>query len=296
MRCLQWILWGRLMARNTYFSQGSTAERDLYEDMIIEAIKIYGQDVYYMPRTVVSQDDIFNEDIESKFEDSFLIEMYLESVEGFEGDGSILSKFGLENRDSAELIVAKRTWEKAVYGQGLVRPNEGDLIYFTLTKTLMEIKFVEHEQPFYQLQNLPVYKLSVEAFEYGDEAIDTGIEELDEIELLIASRAKLTMGSLSQTDLNYVVGEVVTATDGAAAEVAAWDSATSKLSVVGASSNFDVGDVLTGGTSGLSATITAIDTMDAIDDNDPYADNQDFEDLNSNYIDFSEINPFGEVN
>ena len=296
MRCLQWILWGRLMARNTYFSQGSTAERDLYEDMIIEAIKIYGQDVYYMPRTVVSQDDIFNEDIESKFEDSFLIEMYLESVEGFEGDGSVLSKFGLENRDSAELIVAKRTWEKAVYGQGLVRPNEGDLIYFTLTKTLMEIKFVEHEQPFYQLQNLPVYKLSVEAFEYGDEAIDTGIEELDEIELLIATRAKLTMGSLSQTDLNYVVGEVVTATDGAAAEVAAWDSATSKLSVVGASSNFDVGDVLTGGTSGLSATITAIDTMDAIDDNDPYADNQDFEDLNSNYIDFSEINPFGEVN
>tara|TARA_R100001510_G_C7554638_1_gene137036 strand:- start:58 stop:726 length:669 start_codon:yes stop_codon:yes gene_type:complete len=222
--------------------------------------------------------------------------MYLESVEGFEGDGSILSKFGLENRDSAELIVAKRTWEKAVYGQGLTRPNEGDLIYFTLTKTLMEIKFVEHEQPFYQLQNLPVYKLSVEAFEYGDEAIDTGIEELDEIELLIASRAKLTMGSLSQTDLNYVVGEVVTATDGAAAEVAEWDSTTSKLSVVGASSNFDVGDVLTGGTSGLSATITAIDTMDAIDDNDPYADNQDFEDLNSNYIDFSEINPFGEVN
>ena len=296
MRCLQWILWGRLMARNTYFSQGSTAERDLYEDMIIEAIKIYGQDVYYMPRTVVSQDDIFNEDIESKFEDSFLIEMYLESVEGFEGDGSVLSKFGLENRDSAELIVAKRTWEKAVYGQGLTRPNEGDLIYFTLTKTLMEIKFVEHEQPFYQLQNLPVYKLSVEAFEYGDEAIDTGIEELDEIELLIATRAKLTMGSLSQTDLNYVVGEVVTATDGAAAEVADWDSTTSKLSVVGASSNFAVGDVLTGGTSGLSATVTAIDTMDAIDDNDPYADNQDFEDLNSNYIDFSEINPFGEVN
>ena len=258
------------MARNTYFSQGSVAERDLYEDMIIEAIKIYGQDVYYIPRTIVSEDDIFNEDIESKFEQAFLIEMYLENIEGFEGDGSILSKFGLENRDSATMIVAKRSWEKAIYGLNYTRPNEGDLIYFTLTKTLMEIKFVEHEQPFYQLQNLPVYKLSVEAFEYGSEAIDTGVQEIDEIELELG--------------------------DGTAAEVAAWDRSSSILSVVGGSSNFFLGHVLTGGTSGLTATVQVVSNMDAIDDNDAYADNQDFEDLNDNYIDFSEINPFGEVN
>ena len=284
------------MARNTYFSQGSTLERNLYEDMVIEAIKIYGQDVYYIPRTIVSEDDIFNEDIESKFEQAFLIEMYLENIEGFEGDGSILSKFGLENRDSATMIVAKRSWEKAIYGLNYTRPNEGDLIYFTLTKTLMEIKFVEHEQPFYQLQNLPVYKLSVEAFEYGSEAIDTGVQEIDEIELELGTRAKFTMGDFSDNDLDFIVGEVVTAGDGTAAEVAAWDRSSSILSVVGGSSNFFLGHVLTGGTSGLTATVQVVSNMDAIDDNDAYADNQDFEDLNDNYIDFSEINPFGEVN
>ena len=136
MRCLQWILWGRVMARNTYFSQGSTLERNLYEDMIIEAVKIYGQDVYYIPRTIVSEDDFFNEDVESKFDRSYLMEMYLENTGGFEGDQQILSKFGLENRDEGRLIVPKRAWEKALFGTGQDRPNEGDLIYFTLSKTL----------------------------------------------------------------------------------------------------------------------------------------------------------------
>ena len=280
------------MARNTYFSQGSTLERNLYEDMIIEAVKIYGQDVYYIPRTIVSEDDIFNEDIESKFDKAYLIEMYLESVEGFEGDGTILSKFGLEDRDEATLVVAKRTWEKALFGSGQDRPNEGDLIYFTLTKTLMQITFVDHEQPFYQLQNLPVYKLSVEAFEYGDEAVDTGIEEIDEIELDLATRVSYILSSVSGT---YQIGEVVSAADGAAGEVAAWDSSTNKLSVVGLSSNFSVGDVLTGGSSSATGTIDSVDTINTIDDNDPYADNDEFESATvNNYIDFSELNPFGE--
>ena len=280
------------MARNTYFSQGSTNERDLYEDIIIEAIKIYGQDVYYMPRTIVSEDDILNEDIESKFDSAYKIEMYLENTDAFEGDGTLLSKFGLEIRDQATLIVAKRSWNKATFGTDLIRPNEGDLIYFTMTKTLMKITFVEHEQPFYQLQNLPVYKLNVEAFEYGDEALDTGIEEIDEVELDLATRVGLTMSGGTG---DYTVGETVTAADLTTAEVAAWDSTTLKLSVVGLSSNFSVGDVLTGGTSGTSYTISSIDTINTIDDNDPYADNDVFESATvSNFIDFSEINPFGE--
>jgi len=280
------------MARNTYFSQGSTLEKNLYEDMIIEAIKIYGQDVYYIPRTIVSEDDIFNEDIESKFDNSYIMEMYLDNTDQFEGDQQILSKFGIENRDAATLIVAKRTWEKSLFGTGQDRPNEGDLIYFSLTKTLMEITFVEHEQPFYQLKNLPVYRLSVEAFEYADEAIDTGIEEIDEIELTYASRIACTMTSGSGT---YTVGEVVSAADGAAGEVAVWDSSTSKLSVVGLSSNFSVGDVLTGGSSGAAYTIDSIDTINTVDDSDPYADNDVFESATvSDYLDFSEVNPFGE--
>jgi hypothetical protein len=281
------------MARNTYFSQGSTAEQHLYEDMIIEALGIYGQEVYYIPRTVVSEDDLLNEDIESKFDDAYLIEMYVENVDSFEGEGSILSKFGVQLRDSATLIAAKRTWEKVTFGTGLTRPNEGDLIYFAMTKTLMEITFVEHEQPFYQLNNIPVYKMTIEAFEYGHEAIDTGIEEIDKIELDNAARAVYTLTGVSGT---FQVGEVVSAADLTTGEVAAWDSSTSKLSVVGLSSNFTIDDVLTGGTSAASGTIASIDTLNAADDSDPYADNDVFESLNNNYIDFSEINPFGEVN
>ena len=281
------------MARNTYFSQGSTAEQHLYEDMIIEALAIYGQEVYYIPRTVVSEDDLLNEDIESKFDDAYLIEMYVENVDSFEGEGSILSKFGVQLRDSATLIAAKRTWEKVTFGTGLTRPNEGDLIYFAITKTLMEITFVEHEQPFYQLNNLPVYKMTIEAFEYGHEAIDTGIEEIDKIELDNAARAVFTLTGVSGT---FQVGEAVSAADLTTGEIAAWDSSTSKLSVVGLSSNFTVDDILTGGTSAATGTISSIDTLNAADDSDPYADNDVFEDLNDNYIDFSEINPFGEVN
>jgi len=280
------------MARNTYFSQGSTAEQHLYEDMIIEALGIYGQEVYYIPRTVVSEDDLLNEDIESKFDDAYLIEMYVENVDSFEGEGSILSKFGVQLRDSATLIAAKRTWEKATFGTGLTRPNEGDLIYFAITKTLMEITFVEHEQPFYQLNNLPVYKMTIEAFEYGHEAIDTGIEEIDKIELDNAARSVFTLTGVSGT---FQVGEVVSAADLTSGEIAAWDSSTSELSVVGLSSNFTVGDVLTGGTSAASGTISSIDTLNAVDDSDPYADNDVFESGTvNNYIDFSEINPFGE--
>ena len=283
------------MARNTYFTQGSTSEAGLYEDIIIEAIKIYGQDVFYLPRTIVQEDVIFQETVESKFEKAFKMEMYVENVDGFAGQGDILSKFGIENRDEATLIVAKRTWQNALYGTSLDeprRPKEGDLIYFTLSKTLFEIRFVEQEQPFYQLQNLPVYRLTVEAFEYSDEAIDTGIDEVDVVEREVGSRVAVTMENGSGT---YQIGEVVTAADSTAAEVAEWDSTGLTLQLVGLTDNFAVGDVLTGGTSGASYAIKTIDGIDGISSNDEFADNDIFETLGDNFVDFSEINPFGEI-
>ena len=102
------------MARNTYFSQGSVGEKDLYEDMVVEALGIYGQDVYYIPRDIISSDDIINETIESKFTDSYLVEMYIENTDGFDGDGDLLGKFGLEIRDQVSLIVARRSFSRAV--------------------------------------------------------------------------------------------------------------------------------------------------------------------------------------
>jgi hypothetical protein len=174
------------MARNVYFSQNVKSEQNLYEDLIVESLKIYGQDCYYLPRNMVSRDMILNEAIESKFDDAYMVEMYLENVDGFEGDGALMTKFGLEIRDQATFVVAKRTWDKlvGVWNNGIIssRPAEGDLIYLPLSKSFMEIKFVDHQSPFYQLSKFPVYKLRCELFEYSNEEVKTGIDELDKLE------------------------------------------------------------------------------------------------------------------
>jgi hypothetical protein len=170
------------MALNPYLSHRVTSEQDLYADLIIESIKSFGEDVYYLPRDVVNVDYVLNEDIESRFDSSYLVEMYIENTEGFEGEGNLLAKFGLEIRDEATFVVAKRTWNSLVGGlENQVRPMEGDLIYLPLSKSFFEISFVEHEQPFYQLSNLPIYKLQARLFEYSDEEFDTGVTEIDAI-------------------------------------------------------------------------------------------------------------------
>ncbi len=169
------------MAVNSYFTNFSfAAEQNLMEDLVIESIKIHGIDVKYMPRTLVNKDDLYGEDVLSKFENAYDVEMYIKNVEGFEGEGDLLSRFGLEIRDSMTLTVAKSRFETEVTGQ--VRPNEGDLIYFPLNDKLFEIKFVEHEAVFYQHGKLYIYDLRVELFDYSSEIISTGNTEIDGIQ------------------------------------------------------------------------------------------------------------------
>ena len=176
------------MARNVYFSHGTRNEQLLIEDLIIESLSIYGQDMFYLPRTLVAKDEILGEDRLSKFISSYPIEMYFENVDNFDGQGAFIQKFGLMNEQSATLTVARRRWEQLVgqFGQTIIptRPCEGDLLYFPLTKGLFEIKFVQHQDPFYQLGKLYVYKLQVELFQYGSEKIDTGIGSVDVFETL----------------------------------------------------------------------------------------------------------------
>jgi hypothetical protein len=176
------------MARNVYFSHGTRNEQLLIEDLIIESLSIYGQDMFYLPRTLVAKDEILGEDRLSKFISSYPIEMYFENVDNFDGQGQFIQKFGLMNEQSATLTVARRRWEQLVgqFGQTIIptRPCEGDLLYFPLTKGLFEIKFVQHQDPFYQLGKLYVYKLQVELFQYGSEKIDTGIGSVDVFETL----------------------------------------------------------------------------------------------------------------
>lgn len=176
------------MARNSYFSMGTINEQSMMEDIIIESIQVYGQDLFYIPRTLISKDEILGEDRLSKFTSSFPIEMYFENIDSFDGQGAMLQKFGLMMEQSATLVVARKRWEKLIGNHGVTiipsRPCEGDLIYFPLTKGLFEIKFVKHQDPFYQIGKLYVYKLQVELFQYASERIDTGIPEIDVFETL----------------------------------------------------------------------------------------------------------------
>lgn len=201
------------MPRNVYFSQAVRSEQHLYEDLVIESLKIFGQDVYYIPRTLINRDNILGE-ASASFDDAYLIEAYIEGAEGFEGAGDLYQKFGLEIRDEATFIVSRRQWRKLVgfFNNELAeegKPKEGDLIFLPMSNSFFEINFVEDEQPFYQLSNLPVYKLQCALFEYNDEDFDTGITEIDIA--TIKDSYQITIDYSTVVDgQHFTVGETVT--------------------------------------------------------------------------------------
>lgn len=208
------------MATNHYFQSGipmgRRSEQNLYEDLIIECMKIYGFEVYYIPRKFNNIDRIFGEDTISSFEHAYPLEMYLQNVNGFEGDGELMSKFGVELKDTATFIVAKKRWLDTIARTGNtvleLRPAEGDLIYFPLTKSFFEIRRVDTETPFFQLGKLFVFTLQAELMQYSSEDFDTGIAEIDEIaaavdidisafELLLESNDTLILEEFAETQL-----------------------------------------------------------------------------------------------
>lgn len=168
------------MATNFYLDHyQNRSEQNLIEDLTIEAIKFHGMDVIYLPRETFERDNIFGEDIRTQFDDNYLIEMYFDTVDGFEGDGNFLANFGMQVKDTATLVVSKRRFQETVWGE--VRPMEGDLIYFPLANAIFEINFVEHENPFYQLGKLYTYKLTCELFTYSNQDFKTGQPVIDSI-------------------------------------------------------------------------------------------------------------------
>ena len=187
------------MATNLYFNQKVRSEQLLYEDIVIESLKTYGQDVYYLPRDLVNEDKILGDDPVSSFNSSHIVEMYIENVEGFDGEGDLFTRFGVEIRDEATFIVARRRWRDTIarYDNEITidRPAEGDLIYLPMSKSMFQIMHVEHEQPFYQLQNLPVFKLRCQLFEYTGEDLDTGVDTIDDIESRYAYKYILSLNN-----------------------------------------------------------------------------------------------------
>ena len=247
------------MPTNVYFDTGTKPEQALYEDLMIEQLRIYGQDVYYIPRKMAGTDKIWQEDISSSFESSYLIEMYMENVDGYEGEKELMSKFGLDIQDDATFIVARRRWEQFVSVDNNIivssRPNEGVLVYFPKGKKLFEITFVDHDDPFYQVHNLPTYKLKCKTFEYASEVLDTGIAEIDVIE---------TDNSLD------MLAHQMTLEDGAG-------SIQMENAVEGAAASYIILETY---------NIATIDEA---------SQNEDFELADDNILDFTESNPFGDA-
>ena len=176
------------MALNPYFQQGAVSEQNLVQDLINEQLKIYGIEVYYLPRQYVTKNTVIKEVIESKFTDAYPIEAYVDTYEGYEGVGTLLSKFGIQELDDLNLIISQERYSSYITPlienipniELATRPKEGDLIYFPLGDRLFEIKYVEHEKPFYQLQKNYVYELRCELFRYEDEVVDVGIDDIDD--------------------------------------------------------------------------------------------------------------------
>jgi hypothetical protein len=296
------------MATNLYFSQKVHAEQNLYEDIVIESLKMYGQDVYYLPRTIVNEDRVFGDDVPSRFSSSYKVEMYIENVEGFDGEGDLFTKFGVEIRDQATFVVARRRWSSTVnrYDNAInsERPREGDLVYLPLSNSMFQIMAVEHEQPFYQLSNLAVYKLRCELFEYNDEDFDTSIDAIQDIEERYAYEYLLTLDSAGG---GFTVGETVTQTlsDGVImrGEVSGWSDSDNVLKLVhigaddGNYHEFVSGRVVIGTTDldlvGTKATalVGSVAEDNQISQNEQ---NDDFSTISSDFLDFSEDNPFGD--
>ena len=221
------------MPLSPYFLQGSSSEQRLVQDLINEQLKIYGQDIVYLPRKIINKKTIMKEVVASTFDDAYRMEAYLLNYQGFEGNGDILQKFGVQTTDAVTFVVSKERYEDFISPflnadsniELASRPEEGDLIYFPLDNTMFEIKYVEGKKPFYQLNNLYVYTLSCEVMDYAlDENIDVGIEEVDKAAVEFGFTTRLSMVSiaastatatvqLSKNAGNINVGKAVTKID-----------------------------------------------------------------------------------
>ena len=279
----------------TYYG-GTSGEQGLLQDLVDEQIKLFGTDIYYMPRTIL-KDNTLDDIIYNRYTEQFQIEMMLQNVEGFGSPSEFISKFGLRITDEVRFSVSQRRWdaEVAEHNPTLTvngRPNEGDLLYFPLTQDLYEIKFVEREDPFYQLGKIYYYTMTAEIYEYGSDDISTGVAEIDAIETIFSNAIALTMAVGGTGD--FTIGETVSgSTTGTEAEVRSWDAATRVLQVINRTGTFATGEAMTGNDSGAVHVVGTFDTLN--NTNSEYDQNRVIEDTADNIIDWTEGNPFGEA-
>ena len=282
------------MPTSPYFPSyydGYQGEQDLVQDLVDEQIKLFGSDIYYLPR-ILLKDNTLDDLIYSKFEEQFQIEMLLQNVSGF-GESEFISKFGLKITQEIRFNVSSRRWVQEGTAFGLdKRPVEGDLLYFPLTKDLYEIKFVQVEEVFFQFGQLPFYSITAEIYEIGNEQINTGVADIDIIDQILSSAINIVFVADSDTT-DYIIGETVTSSiSNFTAEVSNWNSETRTLSVIDRTGTFVENELLEGSESGAEWQIESFSTLE--DPNTNYDENKYIEDTADNLLDFSEKNPFGE--
>jgi len=290
------------MATNPYFNHHgtNTPENRLIENLMIESIKTYGIDVYYLPRTLNNEDTLMGEDASASYNSAHTIEMYIKTVDGFEGSGDFIAKWGLQIKDQITFTVAKRRWQDlglATDGRAKI-PHEGDLIYFPITKALFQILFIEDEAIFYQTGQLQSYDMLCEMFTYSDQSFNTGIDTIDAIERTHSYSVDFTMDSGSG---NYTVGETVYQGDSLAeatvkGEVGSWNSTTKILNLLNMTGNFSGTVNIIGDSSSASYSITSFDAQtSAANTAATSSSNADIEAAADAIIDFTEGNPFGSL-
>ena len=271
-------------------------QQNLVDDLTKEVIQMSGTDVLYLPRIQVKRDQVLGEDALSKFTTAYEVEMYLNSTDAFGGGGDQLTKFGLDVQDELILTVNKARFAKEVTGIDI--PREGDLLYLRLNKGLFEIKFVEHERPFYTLGKNYVYELTCEKFVYSNEKFEIPASQdgalFDAIEREFTPMVTL---SLEAGDGNYNIGEVIYQGDdiGTATVkgfVGAWNTATNQLSIYNEIGTFIVGTDVKGEDSATTRELVLRDDQQSL--NLPFADNKTFETEGDNILDFSELDPWAE--
>ena len=283
------------MSTNLYFNNvTSHAEQELINDLTSEVIQLHGMDVFYIPRTLIKEDPLLDEDVLSKFEVAYEIEMYIKGTEGFGGEGDLVSKFGLDVRDEVIFTVHKDRFELATTKP---KPLEGDLIFLPMSKGLFEIKFVEHEQPFYQAGKNYSFDITCELFQYSEEQFEKGVPEvIRDIEREQSAAIDFVMtagGSGSYTIDEEVYQGVSLAAATAKGTVVSWTTATRTLRANDTSGTFVAGASVYGATSSAVWSLTSYD--DQALPTTPFADNVEFETEADSILDFSESNPFGEV-
>jgi hypothetical protein len=289
------------MATNHYFNHFSPAtinEQRLLEDMIVESIQIMGHDCWYIPRDAYNSiDQILGESVNAKFTRAYAIESYIANVEGYEGDGDFFSKFGLEIRDTSNFIISYRSFQRYIPSVIATHPREGDLIFVPLMRKLFEIKFVEEELLFFSLgkRHPYMYELRCEVFRYSNENIETGVEEVDDVEKDNAYSMLLDVaagnGSIFYDgEVVYQGANLEYAT--AQATVKDFNVGDSLLNIYKVKGVFEQNTTIIGATSNAHYTVVEADPLnnDTIYD---FSDNKPLETDADAILDLSEINPLG---